>query len=71
MGVCPGKSNWKCNRILLRDTLPFCILEPEKGSNRKKDNIAVFFHRIPPCFRQEKCGRIKLPKKRQPETGIL
>ena len=43
MGVCPGKSNWKCNRILLRDTLPFCILEPEKGSNRKKDNIAVFF----------------------------
>ena len=50
MGVCPGKSNWKCNRILLRDTLPFCILEPEKGSNRKKDNIAVFFHRIRPVF---------------------
>ena len=50
MGVCPGKSNWKCNRMLLRDTLPFCILEPEKGSNRKKDNIAVFFHRILPVF---------------------
>ena len=63
MGVCPGKSNWKCNRILLRDTLLFCILEPEKGSNRKKDNIAVFFfHRILPVFDRKKCGRIKLPK---------
>lgn len=61
MGVCPGKSNWKCNRILLRDTLPFCILEPEKGSNRKKI-ISPYFSQNPPCFRQEKCGRIKLPK---------
>ena len=50
MGVCPGKSNWKCNRILLRDTLPFCTPASEYTKKIEKDNIAVFFHRILPVF---------------------
>ena len=34
--VCVGKRILIFNCIFLRDTLPFCILEPEKGSYRKK-----------------------------------
>ncbi len=50
MGVCPGKSNWKCNRMLFCGIHSVLHIGTRKGSNRKKDNIAVFFHRIRPVF---------------------
>ena len=50
MGVCPGKSNWKCNRMLLRDTLRFAYWNQKKVQTGKKIISPYFFHRIRPVF---------------------